>query len=124
MNLDLDRALAVARNAALAAGEVIDHYYARGVAVRIKADTTPVTQADEDSEKVIREVLSAAYPDHAIYGEEGGHSGSGDYLLTAKRNQPTLLANIQKKVTAPRADFPPCAAHADASPHPREEQRT
>lgn len=80
MNLDLDRALAVARNAALAAGEVIDHYYARGVAVRIKADATPVTQADEDSEKVIREVLSAAYPDHAIYGEEGGHSGSGDYL--------------------------------------------
>lgn len=80
MNLDLDAALAVARNAALAAGEVIDHYYAHGVAVRTKADSTPVTQADEDSEKVIREVLSAAYPDHAIYGEEGGHSGSGDYL--------------------------------------------
>ena len=51
-------------------------------------------------------------------------AAGGDYLLTAKRNQPTLLANIQKKVTAPRADFPPCAAHADASPHPREEQRT
>jgi hypothetical protein len=31
----------------------------------------------------------------------------GDYLLTVKKNQPTLLANIQKKVTAPRADFPP-----------------
>ncbi len=80
MTLDLDRALAVARNAALAAGEVIDHYYARGVAVRIKADSTPVTQADEDSERVIREVLLAAYPEHAIYGEEGGRSGSGDYL--------------------------------------------
>lgn len=31
----------------------------------------------------------------------------GDYLLTAKKNQPTLLANIQKKIAAPQADFPP-----------------
>jgi hypothetical protein len=31
----------------------------------------------------------------------------GDYLLTAKKNQPTLLAHVQKKVPAPRADFPP-----------------
>lgn len=80
MNLDLDKALSVARNAALAAGELIDHYYARGVDVRIKADLTPVTQADEESERVIRDLLSAAYPDHAIYGEEGGTSGSGDFL--------------------------------------------
>ena len=38
----------------------------------------------------------------AVVLEAGGH-----YLLTAKGNQPTLLANIEKKVTAPRADFPP-----------------
>jgi hypothetical protein len=80
VNLDLDRALLVARNAAQAAGELIDHYYARGVDVRIKADATPVTQADEDSERVIREILLATYPDHAIYGEEGGRTGDGDYL--------------------------------------------
>ena len=54
MNLDLDQALLVARNAALAAGELIDHYYARGVDVRIKADATPVTLADEESERMIR----------------------------------------------------------------------
>jgi hypothetical protein len=48
----------------------------------------------------------------------------GDYLLTAKKNQPTLLANIQKKVAAPRADFPPRTSDAHASPHPREEQGT
>lgn len=80
MNIDLDQALTVARNAALAAGEVINRAYAKGVAVRIKADATPVTQADEDSEAVIREILLAAYPDHAIYGEEGGHHGDSDYL--------------------------------------------
>jgi histidinol-phosphatase len=78
--LDLDRALSVARNAALAAGEVIDHYYRKGVEVRLKADQSPVTLADEESERVIRQVLLAEYPDHAIYGEEGGHSGSSDML--------------------------------------------
>lgn len=31
----------------------------------------------------------------------------GDYLLTVKKNQPTLRANIEKKVAAPQADFPP-----------------
>lgn len=34
--------------------------------------------------------------------EAGGH-----YLLTVKDNQPTLRANIEKKVAAPQADFPP-----------------
>jgi hypothetical protein len=33
--------------------------------------------------------------------------GGGDYLLTAKGNQPTVEANIQKLVPAPQADFPP-----------------
>lgn len=31
----------------------------------------------------------------------------GDYLFTVKKNQPTLRANLKKKVTAPQADFPP-----------------
>ncbi len=79
-DFDLDHALLVARNAALAAGEVINRYYRDGVAVRLKSDQTPVTQADEESEQRIREVLLAAYPDHAIYGEEGDHTGSGDWL--------------------------------------------
>jgi hypothetical protein len=35
--------------------------------------------------------------------EAGGH-----YLLTVKDNQPTLRANIEKKVAAPQADFSPC----------------
>jgi len=38
----------------------------------------------------------------AVVLEAGGH-----YLLTAKNNQPTLRANIEKKVTAPQADFSP-----------------
>lgn len=80
MNLDLDHALLVARNAALAAGEAINRWYAVGTDVRIKADSTPVTEADEGSERIIREILGAAFPEHAIYGEEGGTTGSGDFL--------------------------------------------
>lgn len=40
-----------------------------------------------------------------------------DYLLTVKNNQPTLRANIQKKVAAPAAHFPPGQAHRDAGAH-------
>ena len=47
----------------------------------------------------------------------------GDYLLTCKKNQPTLWANIQKKVAAPRADFPPRQADTHPSPHLGKEQR-
>jgi len=36
--------------------------------------------------------------------------GGGDYLLTVKNNQPTLLANVVKKVAAPDAVFPPRAS--------------
>jgi len=46
----------------------------------------------------------------------------GDYLLTCKKNQPTLWANIQNKVAAPRADFPPGQANADPSSHFGKEQ--
>jgi len=37
-----------------------------------------------------------------------------DYLLTVKDNQPTLRQNIEKLVTAPPADFPPSAGHAES----------
>jgi predicted transposase YbfD/YdcC len=31
----------------------------------------------------------------------------GDFLLTVKNNQPTLRANLEKKIPAPAAGFPP-----------------
>jgi histidinol-phosphatase len=68
----LDQALDVARRAAAAAGEVIARYYRSELAVQTKADDSPVTQADIESESAIRAVLSSAFPDHAIYGEEQG----------------------------------------------------
>jgi hypothetical protein len=39
--------------------------------------------------------------------------GGGDYFLTVKNNPSALRANLQKKVTAPRADFPPGPTRLD-----------
>ncbi len=76
----LDHALAVARAAADVAGERIESYFGRGVAVEIKPDATPVTVADREAEDAIRAVLKKAFPDHAILGEERGREGDGEFL--------------------------------------------
>jgi len=76
----LDQALAVAQAAARAAGERIAQHFRHGVAVEIKPDATPVTIADREAEDIIRSALKAAFPDHAILGEERGREGEGAFL--------------------------------------------
>lgn len=76
----LDRALDVARDAALTAAHGIRQHYQRGVAVEIKADQTPVTVADREAETTIKSILKHAFPEHAFYGEEHGREGDSDYL--------------------------------------------
>jgi histidinol-phosphatase len=71
----LDQALAAAVEAARAAGEVALKYYRTGFDVTIKADDTPVTQADRGAEQAIREVLGRAFPDVGVLGEEFGAVG-------------------------------------------------
>jgi histidinol-phosphatase len=63
-----------AQAAADAAADVIRHYYEAGVAVELKADATPVTRADVESEEAIREVIRERFPDHGFFGEETGQS--------------------------------------------------
>ncbi len=82
MNSDTTvRALAAAREAAAAAAEVIRHYWRRGVEVELKADATPVTVADREAERAIRQILQAALPQAAIHGEEFGLEGERGGLL-------------------------------------------
>jgi len=76
----LDHALAVALQAAHAAGERIGLHFRQGVAVEVKPDATPVTIADREAEDIIRAALLEAFPGHAIYGEERGRTGTGDFL--------------------------------------------
>lgn len=69
----LERALQVARAAALAAAEQIKPFF-RDAALRIdgKADDSPVTEADRAAERTIRKHIESAFPEHAIWGEEYG----------------------------------------------------
>ncbi len=46
--------------------------YRRNVAVRIKADKTPVTDADVRCEAAIREILESRFPAYGFHGEETG----------------------------------------------------
>jgi histidinol-phosphatase len=66
--------LATALEAARAAAAIARRYYQSNLAVSIKADKTPVTVADVESEKAIRGIIEARFPDHGFYGEETGTS--------------------------------------------------
>ena len=67
--------LQTALEAARAAADVVRHYYQSNLAITIKADKSPVTVADVETEKAIRAIVSARYPDHGFYGEETEASG-------------------------------------------------
>jgi histidinol-phosphatase len=73
--------LATALEAAHAAAEVVRRYYQRNLQVTIKADKSPVTEADVETEKTIRAVLAAKFPQHGFHGEETGTSAlDADYV--------------------------------------------
>ena len=74
--------LTVALEAAKNAEEIITSYYTGdAMKVELKADKTPVTLADTGAEKVIRETIKQAFPDHGFIGEEYGiEAGSSPYL--------------------------------------------
>lgn len=76
-DVDLVRSLAVARDAIAAGGAAALAHLRRGVVVETKPDLTPVTAADRAAEDEIVGVIRAAFPDHAILGEEGGARGAG-----------------------------------------------
>ena len=73
--------LATALAAAHAGAEVIRRYYQRNLQVTLKADKSPVTQADVETEQVIRAIIGQRFPTHGFYGEETGQSSlDAEYL--------------------------------------------
>lgn len=72
--MDCQVLLEAAREAARLADPVIRRYWAQGAEARLKADRTPVTEADLGAERVIREHLAARFPEHGFHGEETGRS--------------------------------------------------
>jgi myo-inositol-1(or 4)-monophosphatase len=75
--LDLQQAQRVASRAARRAGALVKGAHAaRNVVVsRIKSVGDVATETDALAERRIREDLCAAYPDHAVLGEEEGQRG-------------------------------------------------
>ena len=61
--------------AARAGGAVALEHYRRGFEVTLKADRSPVTEADREAERAIVGVLRGRFPDHGVLGEELGEAG-------------------------------------------------
>jgi myo-inositol-1(or 4)-monophosphatase len=61
------QAAAIAREA----GAKLKEFFTQGVATEYKGDVDLVTVADRTVEKLIRQRLGEAFPEHGIYGEEG-----------------------------------------------------
>jgi histidinol-phosphatase len=70
----MSKELSAALDAARAAADVIRSFYQRNVRIEVKADKTPVTEADVRSEEAIRELLTRRFPSFGFYGEETGKS--------------------------------------------------
>ncbi|MGA2399779.1 MAG: inositol monophosphatase family protein [Steroidobacteraceae bacterium] len=68
--MNLSAELEAALEAATRAADIARSLYLRNIEVRIKADRTPVTEADVRCEIAIREVLEARFPAYGFYGEE------------------------------------------------------
>jgi len=64
--------LQAALDAAAQAASIARSLYQHNIEVRIKADKTPVTEADVRCEVAIREIIEARFPSHGFYGEETG----------------------------------------------------
>lgn len=69
--------LAFANDLADRAADIAMSFFGHDFEVRIKADRTPVTEADVAIEQMIREEVRKRYPGDAVLGEEAGSEGSG-----------------------------------------------
>ena len=63
--------IAQAAPIAMEAGALLREFYARGVETEYKTDVDLVTEADRTSEKLLLDRLTATFPEHGIFGEEG-----------------------------------------------------
>jgi histidinol-phosphatase len=67
--------LQAALDAAEQAGAIARSLFQHNIEVRIKADKSPVTEADVRCEIAIREILEARFPSYGFFGEETGSRG-------------------------------------------------
>jgi hypothetical protein len=98
---------------------VPSQYYLGSAIVDTKTNEIPVAQQlFEDLDLKGRFVSLDALHTQTETARDIVLEGGGDYLLTAKDNQPTVHQNIEKLLPAPKADFPPLENHTDSVSHP------
>lgn len=66
---------------AMSAAAVSQSYFRRPIEVMHKQDSSPVTIADRETERHMRQMIEAAYPEHGILGEEHGEERMGNGLI-------------------------------------------
>jgi histidinol-phosphatase len=76
--MNLSSELQAALAAAEAGARVIRECYQRNLAVSIKSDKSPVTEADVLTEQAIKAVLAERFPHYGFLGEETGREGDPD----------------------------------------------
>ena len=74
--MSFGRELEVARAVAVRSAELAIRHQAAGLKPEAKADDSPVTIADRECERLIAGVLTEAFPDDGILGEEGAKKES------------------------------------------------
>jgi histidinol-phosphatase len=71
--MNYQRELEFARRMALAAGANARRIRSGGISAETKPDASPVTVADKENERLIREAIEREFPGDGILGEEGSH---------------------------------------------------
>ena len=74
-NLDPVHLVDFANDLADAARGVANSYFRQPVTVERKADDSPVTVADRETESILRKLIRERFPDHGLFGEEHGREG-------------------------------------------------
>ncbi|MXY88055.1 MAG: histidinol-phosphatase, partial [Dehalococcoidia bacterium] len=74
MDPELEELTGVALRAAEVAGEIVMPLYDQRLTVELKADGTPVTEADRRAEAAMRELFARETPGFGVLGEEQGES--------------------------------------------------
>ncbi|MEO9826391.1 MAG: inositol monophosphatase family protein [Paracoccaceae bacterium] len=75
--MDLQQRLIAAQNIAAGASKIAMSLFRKPIDIVSKSDASPVTIADQNTERAIRGALEIQFPGEAIFGEEYGTSGSG-----------------------------------------------
>jgi histidinol phosphatase-like enzyme (inositol monophosphatase family) len=75
MTYDLSALSSLASKIAIDASAIPMDYFRTALDITDKADDSPVTIADQNTERFIRDALLKNFPDHDIFGEEFGISG-------------------------------------------------